>query len=44
MKINTIAVLLKYYNGELNPFDQAALECALLTASLWLTCLPTPVL
>ena len=33
MKINTIAVLLKYYNGELNPFDQAALECALLTGA-----------
>ncbi len=29
MKINTVAVLLKYYNGELNPFDQSALECAL---------------
>jgi electron transfer flavoprotein beta subunit len=33
MKINTVAVLLKYYNGELNPFDQAALECALLTGA-----------
>ena len=25
-----IAVLLKYYKGELGPFDEAALECALL--------------
>ena len=31
MKINSVAVLLKYYNGELNPFDQSALECALST-------------
>ena len=31
MKIDSVAVLLKYYNGELNPFDQSALECALYT-------------
>ena len=29
MKNKTIAVLLKYFKGELNPFDGAALECAL---------------
>ena len=29
MKSKRIVVLLKYYKGELNPFDGAALECAL---------------
>ena len=29
MKTKKIVVLLKYYKGELNPFDGAALECAL---------------
>lgn len=29
MKTKRILVLLKYYQGELNPFDGAALECAL---------------
>lgn len=33
MAIKNVAVLLKYYNGELNPFDQATLECALLTGA-----------
>ena len=29
MKNKKIVVLLKYFKGELNPFDGAALECAL---------------
>ena len=33
MKNKRIVVLLKYYKGELNPFDGAALECALETGS-----------
>lgn len=33
MKNKRIAVLLKYYKGELNPFDGAALECALQTGA-----------
>lgn len=33
MKNKKIVVLLKYYKGELNPFDGAALECALETGA-----------
>jgi electron transfer flavoprotein alpha subunit len=33
MKNKRIVVLLKYFKGELNPFDGAALECALETGS-----------
>lgn len=33
MKNKRIVVLLKYYKGELNPFDAAALECALETGA-----------
>ena len=33
MKNKRIVVLLKYYKGELNPFDGAALECALETGA-----------
>lgn len=33
MKSKRIVVLLKYYKGELNPFDGAALECALGTGA-----------
>jgi len=33
MKSKRIVVLLKYFKGELNPFDGAALECALETGS-----------
>ena len=33
MKNKNIAVLLKYFKGELNPFDGAALECALSTGA-----------
>ena len=33
MKNKKIVVLLKYYQGELNPFDGAALECALETGA-----------
>ena len=33
MKNKKIAVLLKYFKGELNPFDGAALECALETGA-----------
>ena len=33
MKNNKIVVLLKYFKGELNPFDGAALECALDTGA-----------
>ena len=33
MKNKRIAVCLKYYKGELNPFDGAALECALETGA-----------
>ncbi len=33
MKNKRIVVLLKYYKGELNPFDGAALECALQTGA-----------
>jgi electron transfer flavoprotein beta subunit len=34
MKSKRIVVLLKYFKGELNPFDGAALECALETGSM----------
>lgn len=34
MKDKRIVVLLKYFKGELNPFDGAALECALETGSM----------
>ena len=33
MKNKKIVVLLKYFQGELNPFDGAALECALETGA-----------
>ena len=33
MKDKRIVVLLKYFKGELNPFDGAALECALETGA-----------
>lgn len=33
MKNKKILVLLKFYKGELNPFDASSLECALLTGS-----------
>lgn len=33
MKDKKIAVCLKYYNGEINPFDASSLECALLTGA-----------
>ncbi len=47
MKNKRIVVLLKYYKGELNPFDGAALECALETGASDITALsmaPTSVL
>ena len=37
MKNKKILVLLKFYKGELNPFDASALECALQTGSLDVT-------
>ena len=33
MKNKRIVVCLKYFKGELNPFDGAALECALETGA-----------
>ena len=39
MKDKKILVCLKYYKGELNPFDASALECALLTGSKDITVL-----
>ncbi len=39
MKNKKILVCLKYYKGELNPFDASALECALLSGSKEITVL-----
>ena len=47
MKNKKVVVCLKYYNGELNPFDGAALECALLSGAkevIALTMSPASVL